>query len=359
MKRLVFQKRNFKTNYFESDQSIEKDLETFCFFTDEEIKLEDEKNHWLIEPYVHFSYFNEKVGMRLKEVTYNKITDSYEVKEYKEGKKSEFRLSTKILEEIVNLEACIVEEIAKQKIDGISRTSFSVEYDSNKQYIRLGNINKRVKEYLVKFDELELEEEVIKFGEYKMRKIYLERFKQELIDNFEKDEHHLEACLKKYQDLLPLVLPNVNATLQFQYRILENDDQDINISDVLSDDDGDNMNIIELKRADCVLFDKRKKYRNNTFNLSREFSGAIQQASVQRARLANVRSDKYSSLAKSTLIIGNQKSEFIGKHEEDLYYNFKVVRYNNKDCEIITYDEIVKNIDKLLILMDSARESIV
>ncbi|MDR1697543.1 MAG: DUF4263 domain-containing protein, partial [Erysipelotrichaceae bacterium] len=108
-------------------------------------------------------------------------------------------------------------------------------------------------------------------------------------------------------------------------------------------------NLIELKRADEPLFIKTAPFRNNTFSLTKTFSNAIQQVNVQRHNYVASVNDPLAPMCKSILIIGNKKHEFSGhQFEKELYYNLHVVRFNNKDIMIMTYDEIIERIDALV-----------
>lgn len=154
--RLVFTKINHKTNYFEINSGVAINIDNIWFFSDVDIEEKDKDMVWQIEPNVHFPYFGRcKVGMRLKELEMNKETKEYDFKVYKKDKKSQFRLSTKVLKMIVNLEACIIDEIEKQEIDGLYNETFIVNYDMQTEYISLGDINDRLLKYLRKFSELE------------------------------------------------------------------------------------------------------------------------------------------------------------------------------------------------------------
>ncbi|XMB73009.1 hypothetical protein RJI07_03625 [Mycoplasmatota bacterium WC30] len=74
--------------------------------------------------------------------------------------------------------------------------------------------------------------------------------------------------------------------------------------------------------------------------------------------IAASESDPYKVNAKSFLIIGNLQDE-IAYHElesNDIELNLNIVKYNNKDCEIITYDKLLQRIDNLLVKLKSTKK---
>ncbi|MBU1093550.1 MAG: DUF4263 domain-containing protein [Firmicutes bacterium] len=307
-----------------------------------------------INPYIHITpdsngRLNDYlVGMDIKEYKIDDEGNQVIVKSERQSQKL-FTLHTELLRVIVNLEAGIQDRLSKREIDELLTDSFDFEYDNNVTYIRLADINNRIKKYLESFDTLDLAEEIIFSSELKTRHKLLSNFRIELLKAMSEDEHSIERVFKKFQEFLPLIIPGLNGVAEFQF-IIRNEDYLENRTDILYDNINQFPNIIELKRANVMLF-KINEYRNNTCKLTDEFSSAIQQTNIQRNMMSASESKPMKVLIKSFLIIGNLKEEII-KHtkisSDMISLNFNVVRYNNKDCDIITYDQLIDRIDILL-----------
>ncbi len=262
--------------------------------------------------------------------------------------KKTFVFHTEFLREVVNFEAGLMDRIAKRTTQEKTRGRFEFVYDPSITYIRIGNMNSRFRQYLDAFNYLSIDEDVIFSAELKTKHKLLENFKNELVAAFSQDEHAIEAALKKYQDFLPLIIPGTNGVATFQF-IIEVNGFPINRPDIRFDNVNEFPNVIELKREDTHLF-KRTLYRNNTCELSDEFSNAIQQTNMQRNMISAEETNPEKVFVKSFLLIGNMNKE-VQHHTLDenlLRRNFNVVKYNNKDCDIITYDQIIERIDLLL-----------
>lgn len=266
-------------------------------------------------------------------------------KEYvakKSMKKYEIR--SKLLNVMINLEAAIAIEAKKSNLD----QSIIVNFDDTKQYIRLENINEKLKEYLDNIDEIELNEDLVLLGQVKTTKKLIKNFKLELLSVLDQDEYSIHLILKKYSKILSLVLLGVDSTLKFEYSF-QTEGMEENKADAIDFNSEGPKNIIEIKRADAGLFNKSKPYRNNTYSLRKEFSSAIQQANIQRHNFTSSNNKPLSPMCRSILIIGNSTREFSGhEDEENLKYNLHVVKYNNKDITIMTYDEILIRLDTLI-----------
>lgn len=245
---------------------------------------------------------------------------------------------------MINLEAAIAIEVKKHGSNAI----IVVDFDDLKQYIRLENINQKLREYLENIDEIGLNEDLVLLGQVKTTKKMMHSFKKDLISVLDKDEYSIHSILKKYSKILSLVLLGCDSTLKFEYSF-QTEGLDINKVDAIEIDTLTPKNIIEIKRADVHLFNKTKPYRNNTYSLSKEFSSAIQQANIQRHNYSSSSSDPLSPMCKSILIIGNSTKEFEGVEDKQvLEYNLNVVKYNNKDITIMTYDEMLNRIETLI-----------
>lgn len=256
-----------------------------------------------------------------------------------------FDVNYRLLESMRNIEGAVREYIRKNNID-ISYDEFSVEFDENQQYIPIGETSESVIKYIDQNGSEAIVESIKNFATKKE----LEQFYDEMYDAIENDavEPVFEEILKKHQELLPLVIPSIDLIKRFQYNIKESG-MAPNRIDAVGIDESSIPNLIELKRSNTILLDKGKKYRNNTYKPTSEFSGAIQQANMQRIHYILGANKPEQVIVKSLLLIGNKNKEFNTHDDKDaLHYNFNTIRYNNKDTEIITYDELLNRIKNVI-----------
>ncbi|MCF7931341.1 MAG: hypothetical protein K9L02_07525 [Acholeplasmataceae bacterium] len=325
----------------------------YIYVCSEPFLIETKNGIFAIDPYIKENSDEESfekkflVGIQVKEMEKND-NDELQIVTLKRSSQKRFIFHTDILREIVNIESGIMERLLKRTDDEIFLESFDFVYDDSKTYLKIGNFNNRLSEYLESFDYLEIEENLIFAAEQKTKIKLLKSFKEELLHSFSINEHDIERVLKKYQGFLPLLIPGINGVAKFQY-IVDTDDFATNIIDIQVDNNHDFPNLIELKKEDVQLF-KLSEYRNNTCKLTSEFSNAIQQTNIQRNMVAASESDPNRTLVKSFLLIGNLKKE-IELHRIEpkiIQMNYNVVKYNNKDCDILTYDKLIERIDLLL-----------
>lgn len=309
--------------------------------------------HVSIEPYITEDKSQKElekryfVGITLIELQQDD-SGLYIPKQVQRLSQKKFPFHTELLREIVNIESGIMERIAKRSFDELTFEYFDFEYDPLKTYVRIGNVNSRLKQYLEVFESLEIEEDLVFGAELKTRHKLLENFKSELLISCSGNEYDIEKVLKKYQRFLPLIMPGTNGTAEFQF-IIDVEGYPINRADIFMRDTVSFPNVVELKREDVKLF-KKNTYRNNTCELTDEFSNSIQQTNMQRNMISAAEKSPEKVFVKSFLLIGNLSKE-VQNHNLDeklIRLNFNVVKYNNKDCEIITYDQIIDRIDLLL-----------
>lgn len=268
----------------------------------------------------------------------------FRIEYIKKQSQKKYEIRSKLLDTMINLEAAIHVAVKKSRLG----QTISAEFDDKKQYIRLENINEKLKEYLENIDEIGLNDDLILLGQVKTTKKTMECFRNDLVSVLDENEPTIHKVLKKYSRILSLVLLGVDSTLKFEFTF-ETEGMESNRADAIDIDSIDPKNIIEIKRANECLFDKSKRYRNNTYSLTKAFSSAIQQANVQRHHFASSSKDPLSPLCKSILIIGNAFKEFSQHPDKDiLNYNLSVVKYDNKDITIMTYDEILTRINSLI-----------
>jgi len=319
------------------------------FKTDKWIMVDYQKYQYLVQPYFTVDDLENiksvDVGFNILETKFDDDKLEFVVKKHLKDSDKHYKLPTILIKEIVNIEASIVETVLKKKK---KFASIIIDYDKEKTYLRLLNINDKFKEYLYSFFELNLEFDTVKLGQSVSRQKMLMDFKIDLLNSMDINELAIQETFKKFCDILSLVLLGVDSTLKFEFRI-ESDDSPLNKVDIAATNLGVAINLIELKQATAILFDKIKLYRNNTLSPTKDFSSAIQQTNVQRAYLAKTTSNIYETVSKSVLIYGNANNEFAGhKFEQELKANLAILKYNNKDITIMTYDEILSRIDLLI-----------
>ena len=149
--------------------------------------------------------------------------------------------------------------------------------------------------------------------------------------------------------ILPLVILGVDSALIFEYEII-NDTNDPTIPDILFNNENNQLvNLIELKRADAKMFNP-SNFRNNTLRIKPEFSNAIHQTNVQRTMMAISSNEYQYAIPKSILIYGslNNEVERLNVDRDHILKNLNILRYNNKDLTIITYDELLERVELLI-----------
>lgn len=176
----------------------------------------------------------------------------------------------------------------------------------------------------------------------------LKSFRIKVLSHIENNdlETEIEKTLKEHQSLLPLIIPSIDSIKKFQYNI-DIEGYDLNIGDINTISTDGIPNLVELKRTDMKLLNKRK-YRNNTYAPSKELSSAIQQANIQRSLYTINANNIDDTLVKSVILCGNADIEFKDENHDIYLNNFNIIKYNNKDLEIITYDDLIKRVDKLI-----------
>lgn len=326
-----------------------KSYENLLFKTDKWIIVNYQKDFFHVQPYFTVDSItmvtSVEVGFNIIETKFDELENKYSIKLRSKDSEKKYKLPTALIKEIVNIEASIVEAVLKQNK---RFASINIVYDKEKTYLRMQNINNKFREYLKSFLELPIDFDTVKLGQSVSRQKLLMDFKKELIESTKINEQSIQHTFKKYRDILSLVLLGVDSTLTFEFRI-ENDDTLTNKVDIASTLSSKAINLIELKKADAIMFDKTNLYRNNTLSPTKQFSSAIQQTNVQRAFLSKITNDIFNTVSKSVLIFGNSKQEFVGHiYEKELKENLAILKYNNKDITIMTYDEILDRIDLLI-----------
>ena len=76
-----------------------------------------------------------------------------------------------------------------------------------------------------------------------------------------------------------------------------------------------------------------------TYAPSKELSSAIQQANIQRSLYTINANNIDDTLVKSVILCGNADIEFKDENHDIYLNNFIIIKYNNKDLEIITYNK--------------------
>lgn len=118
------------------------------------------------------------------------------------------------------------------------------------------------------------------------------------------------------------------------------------------------MTFVEIKKPTTPIFRKGQKdgaARTNTWSFSSEFIDGVSQCLGQIGNITE--KDNYdrnyqeiqcdSKCPKSIFIIGNLRTEFAGKNDKEIKImrsTFETFRYNSKNVEIITYDELYERV---------------
>jgi len=106
------------------------------------------------------------------------------------------------------------------------------------------------------------------------------------------------------------------------------------------------LNIIKF----YIQINQRSEYRVNTLRIKPDFSNAIHQTNVQRVMMAQSATNVKGVIPKSILIYGNFESEIdrLCIQKDLLTNNLNMLKYNNKDLIILTYDEIINRVDLII-----------
>ncbi|MFA7422582.1 MAG: Shedu anti-phage system protein SduA domain-containing protein [Acholeplasmataceae bacterium] len=285
-----------------------------------------------------------KLGFEIQEY-YKNSQDKYIQSTHNKGSKKTFRITSIISLTVSNLRACINNYFQDNPTyDG----QYIIDYDDSIKYFSFKDIKQNhvslVKEIIDSFQEFE----EIEISHTLAISKLLSKFKSDLIIAIEQNEHKIQDVLKLYKDILFLVLIGFDSTLDFEV-IVQSDTYSDNRIDIISSKPYNHINLIELKQAKAIFFNKKKKYRGNTYKPTEELSKAIHQTNVQRAHMAISSSESYKIYGSSILLYGNKKNEFSSHPDKEiLNENLEIIKYNNKNITIMSYDEVLERIESLL-----------
>lgn len=285
-----------------------------------------------------------RVRCDISEIEFDQSTFSYKKKKYKRKGNRSFHLSNDLLNYVSKLQSYIYSQIINTEFN---EQDYSISFDEMHNYVVVENSKNysiqqisQVINTIDDIDELNLSRAIL------LNKSLL-KFKDDLTNVLDEDEHAISKVFKKHKDILPLILLGYDATLEFEYEIKNLGDGTTKPDIFLLDDKNERITLIELKRADAKMF--AGTYRVDTLKIKSDFANAIHQTNLQRTKLSQCSKKYHFNIPKSILIYGNLEQEKTDAIDEKLLIkNLNILRYNNKDLIIITYDEVLQRVDLLI-----------
>lgn len=320
-----------------NDYSIEPSFTTFY----ESGVSFDEQGVILVSPRI---IKDVRVRCDVSEIEFDQSTLSYNKKKYKRKANKSFHLSNDLLNYISKLQSYIYSQIIDTEFN---EQDYSISFDEMDNYVVVENSKNytiqqisQVINAIDDIDELNLSRAIL------LNKS-LSKFKDDLTSVLDEDEHAISRVFKKHKDVLPLILLGYDATLEFEYEIKNIGDGTTKPDIFLLDDKNERITLIELKRADTKMFSGT--HRVDTLKIKSDFANAIHQTNLQRTKLSQSSNKYHFNIPKSILIYGNLEQEKTDVIDEELLIkNLNILRYNNKDLIIMTYDEVLQRVDLLI-----------
>lgn len=327
----------------------------FLFFT-------TGQTYYCIEPsftisYIDNSLFNEgkyiiggneitdiRVRCELSELVLDVTTSEFVKKKFRSNANKTFRLNNDILSYISKLQSFISSEIID--VD-FNEQDYTIDFTNMSDYVVVENSHNytidqisRVINTVNDINDLNLSRTIL------LNKT-LTSFKNALASVLNESEHEISKVFKEYKEVLPLVLLGYDATLEFEYKIVDVGDGITKPDIFLLDEHNEKITLVELKRADAIMFGG--KYRVDTLRVKTDFSNAIHQTNIQRTKLSQSSNAYHYNIPKSILVYGNMENEITNEVDIDIVRkNLNIIRYNNKDLIIMTYNEVLERIDLIL-----------
>lgn len=285
-----------------------------------------------------------RVRCDVSELSLDDITKEYHKKKYQRKANKTFHLNNDLLNFVSKLQAYISSNIID--ID-FNEQDYTIDFTSMSDYVVVENSNKYSIDQISKVINTINDLDDLNLGRTIILNKTLTSFKNALTHVMNKSEHEISKVFKEYKEVLPLVLLGYDATLEFEYKIEEVGDGTTKPDIFLLDEQNERVTLVELKRADAIMFGG--KYRVDTLRVKTEFSNAIHQTNIQRTKLSQSSKDYHYNIPKSILVYGNMENEKTNEVDIELVRtNLNILRYNNKDLIIMTYDEILERIDLIL-----------
>ncbi len=293
----------------------------------------------------HFKVTDVRVRCDIHCLEFNEETNTYSKDRYTRGALKTFKFSNDLLNYISKLQSYIYSKLINE-IFGTQE--IIIDFNNISNYVIVENSNNytidQIRTVINTIDDLEY----INLTKAILNNKLLVNFKNELEEVLIGTENNIAEVFEKYKELLPILLLGYDATLEFEYQIVDLGNGETKPDIKLKDESNEVITLVELKRADKKLFGGQ--HRTDTLRVRSYFSNAIHQTNVQRNNLSRS-SDEYSyNIPHSILIIGNLNIESDGDIDRlnEMKKNLNVLRYNNKDLTIMTYDQLIERIDLLI-----------
>lgn len=287
-----------------------------------------------------------RIRIDISEVKLNVVTGEYEKEIYTRDTTKTFHYSNIIFEKLSKIRPIICQAVYDEIY---LKDNYYIDFDKKIKQELIENPTKYTTEQIHDFLKGIHENNLVDYAQSLFLFKSLSGFKESLLEVLDKDEHSISKVFKKYENILSLVLLGVDSTLTFEYKIT-NDDGDTVKPDIYSDNQHNELvNLIELKKATAEMFN-RSEYRVNTLRIKPDFSNAIHQTNVQRVIMAQSATNVKGVIPKSILVYGNFEDEIerLNIPRDLLTSNLNILKYNNKDLIILTYDEIINRVDLII-----------
>lgn len=299
-----------------------------------------------------------RVRCDITRVIFNTDNQTYEKEIYKRDVNTTktYHLSNDLLNEISKLQSFIKREIEQYDLS-VYHEDFTIDFNKMDKYISIENPNNYSSEQIHNFLNMIDDAKDLNIGNSILMIKALTNFKNELLSVLDQNENKITAVFKKYKSVLSMILLGINSIPIFSHRIKTSNYKTVIPDITLFNEKDEKIHLIELKQAKFRMF-KDNYYRNNTLEIEPKFFNAIHQTNFQRTMKAVGTNVYYETIPKSILIygdIGKETELFKPKDVEDpeekrkiLLRNLNIIRHNNKDIIILTYDEFIEKIDILI-----------
>lgn len=299
-----------------------------------------------------------RVRCDITRVNFNTDNQTYEKEIYKRDVNTTktYHLSNDLLNEISKLQSFIKREIEQYDLS-VYHEDFTIDFNKMDKYISIENPNNYSSEQIHNFLNMIDDAKDLNIGNSILMIKALTNFKNELLSVLDQNENKITAVFKKYKSVLSMILLGINSIPIFSHRIKTSNYKTVIPDITLFNEKDEKIHLIELKQAKFRMF-KDNYYRNNTLETEPKFFNAIHQTNFQRTMKAVGTNVYYKTIPKSILIygdIGKETELFKPKDVEDpeekrkiLIRNLNIIRHNNKDIIILTYDEFIEKIDILI-----------
>ncbi len=300
-----------------------------------------------IEVYPEKKIVDHRVRISIQDTKYDVNTGKYERAYNSKKTLKRYIMNNDLLEIITRIRPYIISQIKHVKV--MTGQDISIDFSNFNNYSIMEKPENYTTDQIIEIFNSIQGIDIIVLGNSTLMIRALSEFRTELIGVLDKDETIITQLFEKYEAVLSIILFGMESNATFQYKI-DPEQYEMVIPDARMDNEGKQIvNLIECKRADAQMFNDTL-YRNNTLKIKPEFYNAIHQTNIQRSMLALTAESYYEVIPKSVLIYGNLKKEIerMVKYKNLVRPNLNILKYNNKDVVILTYDELIEKIDNLI-----------